>query len=109
MIKKLSSPKIKTWFEPMFFSGFFCGFGLAKRGGPFKFAISCVVPRAGLEPARPCGQRILSPYCLPVPTPRLEAWAGIAPAYKGFADPCLAAWLPGRIIFQLHRAIEQCE
>ena len=26
MIKKFSSPKIKIWFEPMFFSGFFCGF-----------------------------------------------------------------------------------
>src|SRR3989344_3958341 len=26
MIKKISSHKIKKWFEPMFFSGFFCGF-----------------------------------------------------------------------------------
>jgi len=26
MIKKFSSPKIKTWFEPMFFFGLFCGF-----------------------------------------------------------------------------------
>ena len=25
-MKKFSSPKIKIWFEPMFFSGFFCGF-----------------------------------------------------------------------------------
>ena len=25
-IKKFSSPKIKIWFEPMFFFGFFCGF-----------------------------------------------------------------------------------
>jgi len=25
-IKKFSSPKIKIWFGPMFFSGFFCGF-----------------------------------------------------------------------------------
>ncbi len=25
-IKEFSSPKIKIWFEPMFFSGFFCGF-----------------------------------------------------------------------------------
>ena len=23
-----------------------------------------------------------------------EAWVGIAPTYKGFADPCLATWLP---------------
>ena len=26
MIKKFSFPKIKIWFEPMFFSEFFCGF-----------------------------------------------------------------------------------
>ena len=25
------------------------------------------MPRAGLEPARPNGQRILSPLCLPIP------------------------------------------
>src|SRR3989338_5221352 len=25
-IQKFSPPKIKIWFEPMFFSGFFCGF-----------------------------------------------------------------------------------
>src|SRR3989338_8300445 len=30
-----------------------------------------------------------------------EAWAGIEPAYKGFAVPCLTTWLPGqrRIIY----------
>jgi len=37
MIKKFSSPKIKIWFEPMFFYGFFCGFRLAERGDNFKF------------------------------------------------------------------------
>lgn len=26
----------------------------------------------------------------------LEAWAGIEPAYKGFADPRLTTWLPGQ-------------
>ena len=26
VMKKFSSPKIKMWFEPMFFYGFFCGF-----------------------------------------------------------------------------------
>ena len=26
----------------------------------------------------------------------LEAWAGIAPAHRGFADLCLTAWLPRR-------------
>ena len=30
--------------------------------------------RAGLEPARPRGQRILSPQCLPVPPPRHLGW-----------------------------------
>ena len=28
------------------------------------------VPRAGLEPARPFGQQILSLQCLPIPPPR---------------------------------------
>jgi len=36
-IKKFSSPKIKIWFEPMFFSGFFCGFGFLKGSDNFKF------------------------------------------------------------------------
>jgi len=27
-----------------------------------------VVPRAGVEPARPCGQRILSPVMAPLPS-----------------------------------------
>ena len=33
--------------------------------------LSKVVPREGLEPSRPCGQRILSPLRLPIPPPRL--------------------------------------
>ncbi len=28
------------------------------------------VPRTGLEPVHPCGYRILSPACLPIPPPR---------------------------------------
>ena len=38
--------------------------------------VGCLVPRAGLEPARPCGQRILSPQRLPIPPPglRREKW-----------------------------------
>ncbi len=28
-----------------------------------------LVPQTGLEPVRPCGHRILSPACLPVPPP----------------------------------------
>ena len=31
-----------------------------------------LVPGAGLEPARPCGQRILSPLRLPIPPPGLQ-------------------------------------
>src|SRR3989344_3981969 len=26
-----------------------------------------------------------------------KAWAGIEPAYRGFADPCLTTWLPGHV------------
>ena len=58
MIKKFSSPKIKIWFEPMFFSGFFCGFercGSAAfpnfRGGIFPE--KCV--RTNLRILRPQG------------------------------------------------------
>ena len=32
--------------------------------------IQIVLPRAGIEPAHPFGSRILSPVCLPVPSPR---------------------------------------
>src|SRR3989442_14839137 len=31
---------------------------------------TAVVPRAGVEPARPCGRRFLTPTRLPVPPPR---------------------------------------
>src|SRR3989344_6805700 len=34
---KTNSRFRKIWFEPMFFSGLFCGFCLAKRGDNFKF------------------------------------------------------------------------
>ena len=38
------------------------------------------MPGAGIEPARPCGLRILSPVCLPISSPRrslsFKAWAG---------------------------------
>jgi hypothetical protein len=44
-----------------------------------------LVPGAGLEPARPFGQRILSPQRLPIPPPghaegKMEARVGIEPA-----------------------------
>ena len=45
-----------------------------KRQNPNPFLSSdlhLLVPVAGVEPARPCGQRILSPSRLPVPTHRL--------------------------------------
>ena len=42
--------------------------------GPTNFLwLSYLVPGAGLEPARPCGQRILSPLRLPIPPPGLPA------------------------------------
>ena len=28
----------------------------------------------------------------------LEAWVGIAPTYKSFADSCLTTWRPGRFL-----------
>ena len=37
---------------------------------PVRGVIILLVPRTGLEPVRPCGQRILSPSCLPIPPPR---------------------------------------
>lgn len=34
-------------------------------------------------------------YTIPPPGQiNFEARAGIAPTYRGFADPCLTAWLP---------------
>ena len=37
---------------------------------PTKSGVSRRVPGAGLEPARPYGQQILSLQCLPIPPPR---------------------------------------
>ncbi len=65
----------------------------------------------GFEPTRPFGQRILSPRRLPFRhrpahatgstnaaclfsgAIKKEATAGLEPANKGFADPCLTTWL----------------
>ena len=44
MIKKFSSPKVKIWSEPMFFSGFFYGF---ERCGSAAFPFWC--PRQDLN------------------------------------------------------------
>ena len=41
-----------------------------KAKNPTKSEVSRRVPGAGLEPARYCYQRILSPSCLPIPPPR---------------------------------------
>ena len=56
---------------------------------PVRFVL---VPRAGIEPAQPCGPGILSPLRLPVPPPRhmelsikqtnMEAASGIEPEIK---------------------------
>ena len=59
--------------------------------------VSGRVPGAGLEPARPIEQQILSLQCLPIPPPRqlklmfknLEASAGFEPANNGFANRSL--------------------
>jgi hypothetical protein len=56
-----------------------------------------VVPRAGIEPARPYGHKILSLERLPIPPSRLEKGRGgdnrSRTDLKGFADLCLTAWL----------------
>ena len=53
----------------------------------FYSLVNLLVPGAGIQPARGFPQGILSPSCLAVPPPRLlEATAGVAPAYGGFAD-----------------------
>jgi hypothetical protein len=45
------------------------------------------VPRRGLEPLRPCGQRSLSPPRLPIPPPRRGPPAGEPPGYRPQAGP----------------------
>jgi hypothetical protein len=48
----------------------FKGRALRLANGRLRFvAKAVVVPRAGIEPARPCDQRILSPVCLPISPP----------------------------------------
>ena len=70
--------------------------------------MSGLVLGAGVEPARSCDQRILSPSCIPIPPPEQlfvklfyfltnEATARIALAYIPFAEECLTTWLRGRI------------
>ena len=46
-IKKFSSPKIKIWFEPMFFYGFFCGF--ERCGSAVFLEIFSLVPEERVE------------------------------------------------------------
>ena len=47
-----------------------------------------MVPEAGLEPARPCGQGILNPSCLPISS--LWLWkAGVVYSISYFAQDIL--------------------
>ena len=52
MIKNFSPPKIKIWFEPMFFSGFFCGFERCGSAAPLtisSFSLAAFNPRIRME------------------------------------------------------------
>ena len=51
-----------------------------------------MVPRAGLEPARPNGHQILSLTCLPIP-----------PSRRGFVS-VIIAWLGGGVYEKMARA-----
>ena len=48
LIKKFSSPKIKIWFEPMFFSGFFCGFERFGSADNFPAITLCFLFEGGI-------------------------------------------------------------
>ena len=48
-----------------------------QKGG--KILTQLLVGQAGFEPARPCGLRILSPMCLPVPPLPLVRAPGLEP------------------------------
>ena len=54
-----------------------------------------LVRGAGLEPARPCGQEILSLSCLPIPSPahvnNYGGTYGSCTRLRGFADRCVTA------------------
>jgi hypothetical protein len=57
-----------------------------------------MVRRAGLEPARPCGQEILSLSCLPIPSSahrlncdKYGGTYGSRTRLHGFADRCVTA------------------
>ncbi len=62
---------------------------------------SCLVPKAGLEPARSCLPGILSPLCLPFHHfgKHVATWVSlggttqIRTGDEGFADLCLTTWL----------------
>ncbi len=76
---------------------------LLKRQVLYQLSYGRVVPRVGLEPTRTCVPKILSLVRLPISPPRLEAWAGIEPACRGFANRCLTTWLPGLIYLKVYQ------
>jgi hypothetical protein len=79
---------------------YYGGFGHKKQTGKSLFNTASrshqYVPREGLEPTPPCGERILSPPRLPfrhLGKKRIEAASGLEPLNRGFADPRLTTWL----------------
>ena len=99
----------------VFDSHSYCAFAQYFRAKEYT---ACIVPEVRVELTWPCGQRILSPPCIPFhhsgrnmwgsilfDSPRkklrffLEAWGGIEPPNKAFAELCLTTW-PPRLSYQ---------
>ena len=81
-----------------------------------------LVPEVGVEPtslarhdfkscAYTCSAtRALKPlfyYIFSIVNYNLEAWGGIEPPHRDFADLCLTTWLPGHYFFTTHTFLDK--